>query len=272
MKDQSWSTRGLSFGPGAELYDQTRPSYPLDSIRWALGTQPETVVDLGAGTGILTRQLVELGYRTTAVEPDDEMRARLAASSPTVTVAAGTAESIPLPDAGVDAVLAGQAYHWFNPEPSHAEIARVTRPGGVFASLWNLRDETVPWSGELSRILQDEDTGVDPETAAAVTLHGTLAKILDGNIEHSGWLGNPTFGEGFGPVSWQAFRNPIPYSPDMLVNLVRSRSYYRTASTSQRAEIEGAVRELLATHPDLAGRDVFDLPYVTLVYRAHRLS
>jgi SAM-dependent methyltransferase len=271
MEAPAWAARGLFFGSGAELYDQTRPSYPTDSIRWVLGHEPMTVVDLGAGTGILSRQLVELGYQTIAVEPDDAMRARLAANSPTVTVLGGTAESIPLPDASADAVLAGQAYHWFDPEPSHAEIARVTRPGGVFGSLWNLRDESVAWSAELSMILHDEDTGVDTQTAAAVMLHGALAKILDEDTDDSGWLGNPTFGEGFGVVSWQAFRHTMSYSPDTLADFVRSRCYYRTASVRRRVEIERQVQQLVTNHPELCGRSVFDLPYVALAYRADRL-
>jgi SAM-dependent methyltransferase len=271
MEAPPWAARGLFFGSGAELYDQTRPSYPTDSIRWVLGHEPMIVVDLGAGTGILSRQLVALGYQTIAVEPDDVMRARLAANSLTVTVLAGTAESIPLPDASADAVLAGQAYHWLDPEPSHAEIARVTRPGGVFGSLWNLRDESVAWSAELSMILHDEDTGVDTQTAAAVMLHGALAKILDEDTDDFGWLGNPTFGEGFGVVSWQAFRHTMSYSPDTLVDFVRSRCYYRTASARRRVEIERQVQQLVTNHPDLDGRNVFDLPYVTLAYRAERL-
>lgn len=271
MEDQSWATRGCSFGAGADFYDRTRPDYPVDSVRWALGDEAATVVDLGAGTGILTRRLVELGYQTVAIEPDDAMRDQLAESSPTATVMAGTAESIPLPDSSVDVVLAGQAYHWFDPAPSHAEIARVTRPGGVFAALWNLRDESVPWSAELSAILHEEDTGVDTETVAEVMLHGIVEKIFSGTTNPSGWLANPTFGKEFGPVTWQAFRHAMPHSPETLLDLIRSRSYYRTASAPRQLAMEHAVRKLMTTHPALAGRNAFDLPYVTLVYRAHRL-
>lgn len=224
MADQSWTVRRCSFGSGAVVYDRTRPGYPPDAVQWALGDRPAPVVDLGAGTGILTRRLVAAGYRTVAVEPDDAMRARLAETSPTVTVLAGSAESVPLPDASVDAVLAGQAYHWFEPDAAHAEIARITREGGVFAALWNLRDDSVPWLAELSAILHGEDADVDTGTAAAVTLRGALARILQG-ADHPGWLGSPTFGAGFGPVTWQAFRHAMPHSPQTLVELVTSRSY-----------------------------------------------
>src|SRR2546421_7759509 len=126
-------SRGLSFGPAADLYDQVRPSYPQQALVWALGEAPRKVVDLGAGTGILTRVIRALGHEVLPVEPDEAMRARLAASTPGTTPLAGRAEAIPAPDGSVDAVMAGQAYHWFDRDPAHREIARVLRPGGVFA-------------------------------------------------------------------------------------------------------------------------------------------
>src|SRR5262245_61990756 len=132
--------RGLSFGPAADRYDQARPSYPPAALTWALGTEVRRVVDLGAGTGILTRVLVDLGHEVVPVEPDAGMRRRLADVTPGTQAVDGTAERIPLPDASVDAVVAGQAYHWFDTERAHPEIARVLRPGGVFAPLWNIRD------------------------------------------------------------------------------------------------------------------------------------
>src|SRR6266550_2633842 len=91
-----------------------------------------------------------LDHEVVPVEPDEAMRARLARSTPGVTPLAGSAERIPLPDTSVDAVVAGQSYHWFDPEPAHREIARVLRPGGVFAPVWNIRDESEPWVAALS--------------------------------------------------------------------------------------------------------------------------
>ncbi|GAA1821105.1 hypothetical protein GCM10009682_46530 [Luedemannella flava] len=96
-----------------------------------LGDAGPGIVDLGAGTGIMTRVLVGLGYDVTAVEPDPLMRARLPAASPGVTALAGSAEAIPLPEGAVDGMVAAQAYHWFDPDRARAEIARVLRPGGT---------------------------------------------------------------------------------------------------------------------------------------------
>src|SRR5436309_15901895 len=105
----------LSFGPAAARYDRIRPSYPTAAVRWLIGDAPVRVVDLGAGTGILTRQLVALGHDVTPVEPDPQMAALSGA-------VIGSAEKIPLPDGAVDAVVAGQAYHWFDRERAHPEI------------------------------------------------------------------------------------------------------------------------------------------------------
>src|SRR5256886_989687 len=148
-------SRGLSFGPAADLYDQVRPSYPQQALVWALGEAPRKVVDLGAGTGILTRVVRALGHEVLPVEPDEAMRDRLVQGTPDTTPLAGTAEKIPLPAGAVDAVVAGQAYHWFDPEPAHREIARVLAHGGGFAPVWNVRDDSVPWVAELTRIADD---------------------------------------------------------------------------------------------------------------------
>jgi SAM-dependent methyltransferase len=236
------SDQALSFGSAADRYDANRPSYPPAALTWALGTQSRQVVDLGAGTGILTRVLRSLGHDVRPVEPDEGMRARLSTSSPEVTPLAGTAEQIPLPDAAVDAVMAGQAYHWFDPERAHPEIARVIRPGGVFAPVWNIRDESVAWVAELSEIIDDTRAG-----------------------DHAGLLTNPDFGPEFGTVASNRFQHEAPMTADRLVTLVTTRSYYLTATPQRRAELEARVRELASGLPE-----VFPLPYLTVIYKATR--
>ena len=236
------SDQALSFGPAADRYDENRPSYPPAALTWALGTQRRQVADLGAGTGILTRVLLSLGHEVRPVEPDEGMRVRLSASSPDVTPLAGTAEQIPLPDASVDAVVAGQAYHWFDPELAHPEIARVLRPGGVFAPVWNIRDEDVSWVTRLTEIINDPS-----------------------GPEHAGILHNPDFGSDFGGVVSNRFRHEVPMSADRLVALVATRSYYLTASADRQAELLARVRDLAAGLPG-----IFPLPYVTVIYKATR--
>jgi SAM-dependent methyltransferase len=139
---------GSSFGAAAAAYAEHRPGYAEIAVRWALepvrGRRPLRVLDLGAGTGKLTETLVRLGAEVTAVEPDPGMLAELRRELPSVRSLAGSAEDIPLPDSSADAVLAGQAMHWFDLGRALPEIARVLSPGGVLAALWNVDDDRVP--------------------------------------------------------------------------------------------------------------------------------
>src|SRR6478752_5964079 len=142
--------RAASFGGVADVYERARPGYPVDAVRWLAGEEPCDVVDLGAGTGKLTRSLVDLGHRVTAVEPLAEMLDQLRVAVPEATALQGGAEAIPLPTESADVVTAAQAFHWFDHGPALREIARVLRPGGHVALVWNTRDEGVPWVARLS--------------------------------------------------------------------------------------------------------------------------
>jgi SAM-dependent methyltransferase len=237
--------KALAFGSAAAAYDRFRPTYPRAAVEWAVGgPPPREVVDLGAGTGILTRVLTSAGYTVTPVEPDPEMRAQLAAGSGPAAMAGG-AEDIPLQDGSVDAIVAGQAYHWFDPEVAHAEAARVLRPGGYFAAIWNFRDRRERWVAALDRIAN----------AAGDQEHDRPA----------------SFGDRFGPVEHREFAHETTITGADLVSMMMTRSYYLTAEPETRVRFQEALTELVETHPDLAGRDSFTLPYRTFVYRASTL-
>ncbi len=243
--------RALSFGPEAAAYDAHRPSYPPAALAWALGSARLRVVDLGAGTGLLTRVLIALGHEVIPVEPDAQMRERLAAGTPGTTALEGSAESIPLPDADVDAVLAGQAYHWFDTAKAHPEIARVLRPAGIFAPIWNIRDESVAWVRRLGQISSgDHHT---PPTAEAKPRPGQMLR------QHGG------FGSLFTTPEVAEYHWSTPMTADALVAMMATRSYHITGTPQQRAEHDAAVRELVADQPA-----TFALPYVTEVFRARK--
>jgi SAM-dependent methyltransferase len=244
MDEEGFQSQRLSFGVVAHAYDQVRPSYPAEALRWALGEGSARVVDLGAGTGLLTEVLVRSGHQVTAVEPDPGMSARLAVRLPDAVVVEGSAEAIPLPDGSADAVTAGQAYHWFDPEAAHAEIARVLRPGGVFAPVWNLRDESVDWVARMSELV-----GID----------------RDGSTGGK-QLAPDQFGDAFGVVERRDFHYSQPHTADSLLALVQSRSWYLTASEGRRAELRAAIHSLTVDLPSS-----FELPYVSRVYRAVRI-
>jgi SAM-dependent methyltransferase len=246
--------QAVSFGPAADTYDAVRPAYPPSCVEWLfapLGPGRWRMADVGAGTGILTRSLVECGYDVVAVEPDELMRAALAARTPGAEVRPGSAEDLPLADGELDAVVAAQAYHWFDQHRANAEFRRVVRPGGLAGAVWNLRDETVDWVAEYTRIVDADRTadsgsgGLDTETVTS-------------------------FGDGFAPVEAAEFRHEVTHTPDTLVELMRSRSYYLAASPARRAVLEAELRDLARTHPALAGRERFPLPYLTRAFRAVR--
>lgn len=152
------------FDTSAGAYERARPSYPPDAVAdlvAELGIGPgRTVVDLGAGTGKLTRLLVPTGARVVAVEPSRGMRAELQGAVPAAEVLDGTAESIPLEDGTAAAAVAAQAFHWFDGDRALAEIARVLEPGGALALIWNVRERSVDWVRRLADVIEPYRDGV----------------------------------------------------------------------------------------------------------------
>jgi SAM-dependent methyltransferase len=157
VDEDEWKRRGASFGAVAAAYDEHRPEYPQAAVRWCLAPALAAgadvaglrVLDLGAGTGKLTGVLARLGAEVTAVEPDPDMLAELRRRLPGIRSLPGSAEAIPLADGSVDAVLCGQAMHWFDLNVALPEIARVLAAGGVLGALWNSDDDRVEWVAGL---------------------------------------------------------------------------------------------------------------------------
>ncbi|WP_291056938.1 class I SAM-dependent methyltransferase [Herbiconiux sp.] len=239
------SSTALSFGQAVAAYERGRPGYPDDAVEWILsqahtdGRLPD-VVDLGAGTGKFTASLPERSHSVTAVEPDPQMRERLAALLPTVTAVDGSAERLPLDDASADLITMAQAWHWVDVASASREVARVLRPGGVLALVWNVRDESADWVAQLSRVI---GTSIAEEYETVVPpLGAPLERVAHAEF---GWTNELDHGG--------------------LVAMVASRSYVIAMSDADRDELFARLEELVRTHPDLAGRTTFALPYVTRV-------
>jgi SAM-dependent methyltransferase len=223
-----------SFGSVASRYERGRPPYPPQAVDWLLPEDAHRVLDLGAGTGKLTRELAGRGLEVTAVDPSTGMLAELRRALPDVRAHIGTAERIPLPDDAVDVVLVAQAWHWVDPARAVPEVARILSPGGRLGLIWNLRDEREDWVGRLGRILDSAER----------------RRALD--------VGPP-----FGSVEVRDFPWSHRIGPDQLLDLVASRSRVILLPSDERAAVLAQVRQLLATHPALVGRALIDLPYVT---------
>jgi SAM-dependent methyltransferase len=251
--DEQHLQRARSFGEVAEAYQQARPTYPPHAVRWLLDAAPgRDVLDLAAGTGKLTRVIAELGCAVTAVEPLDEMRAQLEHAYPGVRALAGSAERIPLEDDSVDAVLVGQAFHWFDPEHALAEIARVLRPWGVLGLLWNIRDDSIGWVAELSSSLavgHDVLSQVDGSDWAPIEQHA-----------------------GYTQPERRDFPNPTPFDAARLVTWAASTSHFATMDPEQREATLRQVHDFALRHPGLGDDDHFTMPFVTVTVRtrAHR--
>ncbi|MFJ5924375.1 class I SAM-dependent methyltransferase [Kitasatospora sp. NPDC092948] len=241
------STSAQSFGSAARLYDAVRPTYPARAVAWAVGAGPVRVLDLGAGTGLLAGALHAAGHEVIAVEPDERMRAVAAERYSGVQVLAGSAEDIPLPDGSVDAVVVGQAYHWFTPQDALPQIHRVLRRDGVFAALWNIRDDRTPWVSALSAVVGHEGYGLE-----SAWQYGPVTP----------WFTEPERG---------LTEHTVTVPTDRLIDLVRSRSSYLTADAAEQARLDREIGELAATDPALAGRDSVEMPYRTCVYRMRRV-
>jgi SAM-dependent methyltransferase len=151
--------RATSFGQVAGDYDRVRPGPPEQALDWLVPQNCKIVVDIAAGTGLFTRALQRRAAQVIAVEPDDRMRAVLAARSPGVRAVAGWGEAIPVPDASADGVFVSSAWHWLDPGRAVPEIARVLRDGGRLGVIWTSRDRRADWVAELDMLRRPQAVG-----------------------------------------------------------------------------------------------------------------
>jgi ubiquinone/menaquinone biosynthesis C-methylase UbiE len=238
-----------SFEQVADLYERVRPEYPAEAIAWIAEElslrKGRTVLDLGAGTGKLTRALVETGAGVIAVEPGREMLAQLMKAVPGVQALHGAAEAIPLPDASVDAVTAGQSFHWFREDEALPEMHRVLRPGGGVALVWNMRDQESAFQRRISDLIAPF---IPPD------------RMRDPGY----WFARPLAeSELFGWIDERTFRFTEQLGADALAGRIASISFVAAAPSEARAVLEADLRAAVARAGGLV-----DFPYVTTAYVA----
>ncbi len=230
-----------SFGPVAQAYDRGRPAYPREAAAWMVGRDAAHVLELGAGTGKLTAELIALGHDVHATDPDPAMLDLLRERVPTATTSVAGAEEIPVRDRSVDVVVAAQAFHWFDLDRALPEIARVLRPGGHLALVWNQRDERIPWVKRLGRLIGTQEQLRQPAQP----------------LVESG---------SFGFVEEKDFQIWQDVNRESILDLVRSRSNVAVLDEESRA---AKLAEVLAFYDDFGrGMDGMQLPYVTRCFRS----
>jgi SAM-dependent methyltransferase len=238
------------FSRAAAAYEGGRPDYPASAIGWLasrLRLAPgKLLVDLGAGTGKLTRQLVPFGARVVAVEPVEEMAQQLRQAVAGVEVLAGTAASTGLPSGAVDAASAGQSFEWFANLESLQEIHRILRPRGRLGLVWNRLDPRSALWREIGELIQPY--------------------LVNSPIHQTGaWRRQLEESSLFGPLESRAFPHRQLASPEQLVDRFLSLSFLGALEDPAQAEIRRRVLELAAQHQPGEGGPVA-LPYRTEVY------
>ena len=230
-----------AFGAVADPYDRSRPGYPREAAAWLTGTRPLSVLELGAGTGKLTTELVALGHDVHATDPDQDMLSRLSLRLPDVRVSEAGAEALPVPDHSVDVVVGAQCFHWFDLDRALPEIVRVLRPGGHVAMVWNERDERIPWVRRLGRILGG--TGEPRDWTTLLSASGLF-----------GFVDQASFG------AWQTLDR------DRLRDLVLSRTHVRVRDEQEREQV---LAEALALYDGFGrGWEGLQLPWTARCFRA----
>ena len=234
-----------------DAYERGRPGYPLDAALWLTPEASGLVVEVGAGTGKLTRALAGAGRHVLAVEPDERMRAVLdALSLPGVESVSGSAESVPLEDQAACAVVSGSSFHWFDLDAALCEAARLLVPGGTLAFAWNRPDHSVAWVRRMSEAMRRGQP----------------------------WRGNRPWAELvaatglFEPLEQAGFPHVLALSVNAIGDYVRSYSRVGMLPEPEREAAIAQVRSSLRAEPGLEAAEVLEMPFVVTAYRTRLAS
>jgi SAM-dependent methyltransferase len=262
------ATRAASFGGIASLYERYRPGPPSRAVEWLLPTPVARVVDLGAGTGALTRLLIDRADDVVAIEPDDRMRAVLAEQVPGARAVSGRGESMPIPDRCADAVLASSSWHWMDPIPTLNEVARVLVPGGTLGAVWSGPDPQGPFMVQAQALLAERRTDRADVPDGGDDGPGDLgALIVREGVRATVTLDIPD-GLGFDQPEHEVFRWDVALNADELIGLLGTLSWIITMSDDQRERTVGEARRLLRELLGIEGAVTVDVTFRAGAWRS----
>jgi len=243
--------RRLTFGAHADAYERARPEWPEEAARWLAPEGARLVVELGAGTGKLTRAVVALGVRVVAVEPDPRMLTVLRGLD--LDGVEGSAEAIPFDEGTADAVVAGSSLHWFELGQALQEIHRVLRPGGRFGFGWNHRD--------------DRHRAV---AAMSETVYSAQARLSGPRWRSRDWGAELVASGLFVDVEHAVFEHVLELPHEALTDHLMSYSGVAALSAEERGQVVAAVAALLDSDSSVSDGGTLRLPFVVSTYRARR--
>ena len=256
---RSEAARARSFGRAAGEYDAYRPGPPIDAIDWLLPGRVDTVVDLGAGTGVLSRQLLTRANRVIAVEPDDDMRRVLAGELADVDARAGAGEGLPIEDGSVDALVASSSWHWVEPVAGFAEAARVLRPGGIFGALWSGPDPEGFLLSQARELLSGGDAA-STELRASVSGERTPERSL---------VFDPP-SDAFAPVESRQFDFVLALTSDQLIGILSTMSWIILLEPDARTRVYETARRILRDAFQVEGPVTIDVEFSCQAFRTVR--
>jgi SAM-dependent methyltransferase len=243
----------LTFGEHADAYERARPAWPEGAARWLVPEDAQLVIELGAGTGKLTRAIAELGVRVVALEPDPRMLAVLREHG--LEGMEGTAEAIPFGDGEADGVVAGSSLHWFEFDEALAEIHRVLRPGGLFGFGWNHRDVRHPTIAAMSEVI-----------------YSSRPSRQTSGWQRRDWRNDVARTRLFGDVEHVLFEHVHELPREAVEDHLLSYSGLAALAEDERRREFAAVAEILDADPSLRDGDLLRLPFVVDAYRATRVD
>jgi SAM-dependent methyltransferase len=267
---QEKAKRAGSFGAVATHYERYRPGPPVAAVDWLLpgdpgGAHRRRLVDLGAGTGALTRLLVGRADEIVAVEPDDRMRAVLVDEIPGVIAVEGRGESIPLPDGSADAVLASSSWHWMDLVPTLHEVGRVLGPGGTLGVVWSGPDPEGAFMVQARSLLdrRSEDDGEGSEG-------GEFAGLIMGDVDRPPPVLEIPDGVPFAPPERQVFTWEMAMTADELIGLLGTLSWIITMPEDTRGKVVAEARRLLGELLGVEGEVTVDVAFRAEAWRSRR--